>query len=165
MAYNAFYPNQQGYCNNNYYDYCKQRQKLSWQPTSANLIIDNHSGNDINPYYHDKKPQKIGNGSGKNTFVFSSIKDSPYDNPDKIMDFETDIDLIDLSAIRLDSYINSNPKLYFVDYFTKHVGDMMLTYNEESNLSRLFIDGDGYAIPNFELHILGVLEQSDLILT
>lgn len=164
IAYNAFYPNQQGYCNNNYYGYCQQQQKLSWQPTSANLIIDNYSGNDINPYYHDKKPQKIGNGSGKDTFVFSSIKDSPYDNPDKIMDFETGIDLIDLSAIRLNSYSTSNPKLYFVDYFTKQVGDMMLTYNEESNLSRLFIDGNGDAIPDFELHILGVVEQSDLIL-
>ncbi|WP_181994203.1 M10 family metallopeptidase C-terminal domain-containing protein, partial [Arsenophonus endosymbiont of Bemisia tabaci] len=96
--------------------------------------------------------------------VFSSIKDSPYDNPDKIMDFETGIYLINLSAIRLNSYSTSNPKLYFVDYFTKQVGDMMLTYNEEINLSRLFIDGNGDAIPDFELYILGVVEQSDLIL-
>ncbi|MFS1562370.1 MAG: M10 family metallopeptidase C-terminal domain-containing protein [Candidatus Arsenophonus phytopathogenicus] len=102
--------------------------------------------------------------AAKIPLFFSRIKDSPFNNPYKIMDFDTGIDLIDLSAIRLDSYINSNPKLYFVDYFTKQVGDMMLTYNEESNLSRLFIDGDGDAIPDFKLHILGVVKQSDLIL-
>ncbi|MDR5609197.1 MULTISPECIES: M10 family metallopeptidase C-terminal domain-containing protein [unclassified Arsenophonus] len=163
ITYNAALPNQPTNCNN--YGYCNQQQSTLWPTQNSRMMSNNYISNNVNNWYSDnKKPQKLDNGSGKDTFVFSSIKDSPYDNPDKIMDFETGIDLIDLSAIRLDSYINSNPKLYFVDYFTKQVGDMMLTYNEESNLSRLFIDGDGDAIPDFELHILGVVEQSDLIL-
>ncbi|HGJ5884005.1 M10 family metallopeptidase C-terminal domain-containing protein [Arsenophonus sp.] len=128
-------------------------------------MSNNYISNDVNNWYSDnKKPQKLDNGSGKDTFVFSSIKDSPYDNPDKIMDFETGIDKIDLSAIRLNSYSTSNPDLYFVDSFTKLAGDVMLTYNPESNLSQLLLDGDGDAIPDFGLHILGVVEQSDLIL-
>ncbi|CAA2929386.1 hypothetical protein [Arsenophonus endosymbiont of Bemisia tabaci] len=74
ITYNAFYPNQQGYCNNNYYGYCKQQQKLSWQTTSANLIIDNYSWNDINPYYHNKKPQKLAMVAAKIPWFFPVSK-------------------------------------------------------------------------------------------
>lgn len=165
VFYNAAYPNQQGYCNNNNYGYCKQQTKFFWQPDSDNLIIDNYSGSNNGSYYHnDKKTQKTGNGNDKDIFVFASIEDSPFNNPDVIMDFETGIDKIDFSAFKLPSPNNNPISPYFVDHSPQKTGEMQLTYDKEYNLSHLLLNASNDDTPDFALDIYGVIKESDFML-
>lgn len=160
MAYNTGYLNQQGYCNNNNYGYCMQ-------PASANLIIDSYSGdNNSSYYYNDQKAQKNGNSnnSGKDIFVFASIEDSSFNNPDIIMDFETGIDKLDFSALKLLSPNHHRVPLYFVDHLPQKTGEMQLTYDKEHNLSYLWLNADNDDIPDFALDIYGVVKESDFML-
>ncbi|WGL98672.1 M10 family metallopeptidase C-terminal domain-containing protein [Arsenophonus sp. aPb] len=158
MFYNAAYSYQQGYCNNNNYGYCKQS-------TSTNQIIDNNTGdNNSSYYYNEQKAQKMGNGSGKDTFVFASIEDSPFDNPDIIMDFETGIDKIDLSAIILLNSDHYRIAPHFIDHLPQKTGEMQLTYDSQLKISHLYLNADNDDIPDFALDIYGVVKESDFML-
>lgn len=158
MAYNAGYLNQQGYCNNNNYGYCKQ-------PARANLIIDKYTGgNNSSYYYNDQKAPKISNGSDKDIFVFASIEDSPFNNPDVIMDFETGIDKIDLTAIILLNSDHYRIAPHLVDHLPQKTGEMQLTYDKEFNLSQLLLNADNDDTPDFALDIYGVVKESDFML-
>ncbi|WGL95070.1 M10 family metallopeptidase C-terminal domain-containing protein [Arsenophonus nasoniae] len=164
MFYNAAYPYQQGYCNSNNYGYCKQS-------ASTNQIIDNNTGdNNSSYYYNEQKAQKMGNGSGKDTFVFASIEDSPFSNPDVIMDFETGIDKIDLSGIILLNADHYRILPHLVDHLPQKIGEMQLTYDKEFNLSHLELNADNDDnddnddTPDFALDIYGVVKESDFML-
>ena len=164
MAYKAYCPNQQSYCNNNNYGYYNLQPQLLWGQENTSQIIDSYSGNNINSYYHDKKAQEIDNGSGKDTFVFASIEDSPFDNPDIIMDFETGIDKIDLSAIILINSDHYRIAPIWVDHLPQKIGEMQLTYDKKFNLSHFELNADNDDTPDFALDIYGVVQESDFML-
>lgn len=161
MFYNAAYPYQQGYCNSNNYGYCKQS-------ASTNQIIDNNTGdNNSFYYYNDKKASKISNSSDKDIFVFASIEDSPFSNPDVIMDFETGIDKIDLSGIILLNADHYRILPHLVDHLPQKIGEMQLTYDKKFNLSHLELNADNDDnddTPDFALDIYGVVKESDFML-
>lgn len=166
MSYQAYCPNQQSYCNNNNYGYYNQQSPLLWGQENANRIIDSYSGNNINPYYYNvQKPQKTGNGNDKDIFVFASIEDSPFNNPDVIMDFETGIDKFDFTALIKSLDPNNNRvAAHFVNHLPQKTGEMQLTYDKEFNLSKLVLNADNDDTPDFALDIYGVVKESDFML-
>lgn len=114
-------------------------------------ILHGGAGNDV--IYGGGGQDQLFGGSGKDIFVFAAVSDSPIKSPDKIMDFETGIDKIDLS------FFNHGDKgadfIHFVDSFSGQAGEALLTYNSQSNLSELALNINGQAAPDFLVNIVG----------
>jgi len=120
----------------------------------ADNIIKGGAGNDV--IYGGGGQDQLWGGSGEDIFVFSAAKDSPYASPDKIWDFETGKDKIDLS------FFNHGDKgsdfVHFVDHFSGQAGEALLSYNAQSNLSELALNVSGSANPDFLVHIVGQVD-------
>lgn len=118
---------------------------------NAANIIHGGAGNDV--IYGGGGQDQLYGGSGNDIFVFSAVSDSLFKSPDKIMDFETGIDKIDLS------FFNHGDKgagfIHFVDDFSGQAGEALLTYNSQSNLSELALNINGQAAPDFLVQIVG----------
>ncbi|MGQ8775258.1 serralysin family metalloprotease [Serratia sp. NA_112.1] len=114
-------------------------------------IIHGGAGNDV--IYGGGGQDQLFGGTGKDIFVFSAVSDSSFKSPDKIMDFETGIDKIDLS------FFNHGDKgadfIHFVDAFSGQAGEALLTYDSQSNLSELALNINGQATPDFLVNIVG----------
>ncbi len=91
------------------------------------------------------------------------IADSLVSAADKIMDFKTGIDKIDLSTLIQDTF--SSKILNFVDNFTGNAGEATLSYNEVTNASELAINAYGYNYnPDFKIDIVGFVNyETDFI--
>jgi len=117
----------------------------------ADNIIKGGAGNDV--IYGGGGQDQLWGGSGNDIFVFSDLKDSPYQSPDKIWDFETGKDKIDLS------FFNQGAKgsdfVHFVDHFSGQAGEALLSYNTQNNLSDLALNIKGGANPDFLVQIVG----------
>ncbi|MFZ4835292.1 serralysin family metalloprotease [Rouxiella sp. Mn2063] len=117
----------------------------------ADNIIKGGAGNDV--IYGGGGQDQLWGGSGNDIFVFSELNDSPYQAPDKIWDFETGKDKIDLS------FFNQGDKgsdfIHFVDHFSGQSGEALLSYDTQSNLSDLALNINGGANPDFLVHIVG----------
>ncbi|NWD66002.1 M10 family metallopeptidase C-terminal domain-containing protein, partial [Pseudomonas sp. IPO3774] len=87
------------------------------------------AGNDI--LYGAGGADKLWGGAGNDTFVFAAVSDSAPKAADRIMDFVSGQDKIDLSGITHGAALN------FVNAFTGHAGDAVLTYASGTNLGSL----------------------------
>ncbi|MGO2368174.1 serralysin family metalloprotease [Serratia grimesii] len=118
---------------------------------NAANILHGGAGNDV--IYGGGGQDQLYGGSGNDIFVFAAVSDSPFASPDKIVDFETGIDKIDLS------FFNHGAKgadfIHFVDDFSGQAGEALLTYNSQSNLSELALNINGHASPDFLVQIVG----------
>lgn len=124
-------------------------------------IIYGHSGN--NTIYGGRGQDTLHGGTGSNTFIYKEIADSLVTAADKIMDFKTGIDKIDLSTLIQDTF--SSKILNFVDNFTGNAGEATLSYNEVTNASELAINAYGYNYnPDFKIDIVGFVNyETDFI--
>ncbi|MFZ4831760.1 serralysin family metalloprotease [Rouxiella sp. Mn2063] len=122
----------------------------------ADNILKGGDGDDI--IYGGGGQDQLWGGSGNDIFVFSALSDSPYKSPDKIWDFETGKDKIDLS------YFNHGDKghdfIKFVDDFSGKAGEALLSYDDQNNLSELALNLKGSANPDFLVHIIGQVDTA-----
>ena len=123
------------------------------------VIVGNAADNDIkggagaDVIYGGGGQDQLWGGSGSDIFVFSDLNDSPTQSPDKIWDFESGKDKIDLS------FFNHGDKgsdfIHFVDHFSGQAGEALLSYDAQSNLSELAFNIGGSTNPDFLVHIVG----------
>lgn len=101
-------------------------------------------------------------GSGSNTFVYKEASDSYSHSPDKIMDFETGIDKIDLSELIENSF--GQKFINFVDKLTGKAGEATINYDQSTKSSELLINiYNGYN-PEFKIDIVGAVNyETDFI--
>ncbi|WP_188050092.1 M10 family metallopeptidase C-terminal domain-containing protein, partial [Serratia marcescens] len=109
----------------------------------ANNVIKGGAGDDV--IYGGGGQDQLWGGSGNDIFVFSDLNDSPTKSPDKIWDFESGKDKIDLS------FFNHGDKgtdlIQFVDHFSGQAGEALLSYDAQNNLSELALNIGGSANP------------------
>lgn len=117
----------------------------------ADNVIKGGAGDDV--IYGGGGQDQLWGGSGNDIFVFSSLNDSPTKSPDKIWDFESGKDKIDLS------FFNHGDKgsdfIHFVDHSSGQAGEALLSYDAQNNLSELVLNINGSATPDFLVHIVG----------
>lgn len=103
----------------------------------------------------------------RNTFVYLSFEDSKSSALDRIMDFQTGEDKIDLSylnKILYDDYSGQHI-LNFVNDFHRKPGEMKIIYDPMSYWSRLLINTNNDDISDFAIDIYGYINpQTDFIL-
>ncbi|HEJ8087642.1 TPA: M10 family metallopeptidase [Serratia liquefaciens] len=114
-------------------------------------ILQGGAGNDV--IYGGGGQDQLSGGSGSDIFVFSAVSDSPFKSPDKILDFETGIDKIDLSFFNQGD--NGTDFIHFVDSFSGQAGEATLTYNSQSDFSELALNISGHATPDVLVNIVG----------
>ena len=77
------------------------------------------------------------------------------------MDFTSGVDKIDLSAISAFA-VNKLP-LQFVNAFTGHAGEALLTYDQATNLGSLAIDFTGNSSADFLVTTVGQAAVTDIV--
>lgn len=117
----------------------------------GNDVIDGGAGDDI--LIGDIGSDNLSGGSGNDVFVYSNIDDSMFDSPDKIIDFETGRDKIDISALKL---INGEIiEIKQVNQFSYPKNEMIVHYNQAENLTSLMLDHNGNGEADFLIEIIG----------
>ncbi|EHF08505.1 MULTISPECIES: serralysin family metalloprotease [Pseudomonas] len=100
-------------------------------------------------------------GEGDDTFIFTSIIESTASQLDKVLDFTSGQDKIDLSGML--GFGEGGVNLAFVDSFTNAVGQIILSFDEMINTSDLTVDFTGDSQADFALQIIGQAFASDLV--
>lgn len=81
--------------------------------------------------------------------LFGAVSDSAPGAADIIMDFQSGIDKIDVSAITKLAGLN------FVDAFTGRAGEAIVSYDTASNLGHFAVDFSGHAVADFLVNTVG----------
>lgn len=118
---------------------------------ALNNIIKGEGGDDV--IYGGHGQDQLWGGSGSDIFVFSDVNDSLNSSPDKIQDFESGKDKIDLSFFNKGN--DSDHQLHFVDHFSGQAGEALLSYDSHNNLTTLELNLDNNSTPDFLVHIVG----------
>jgi serralysin len=103
----------------------------------------------------------------RNTFVYLSFEDSTLSGSDRIMDFQTGEDKIDLSYLNKNLYDNSNGQssLTFVNEFNGQPGQIKITYEPSSQWSRVLLTVNNDDIADFAIDVYGYINPlTDFIL-
>ncbi|WP_369990396.1 serralysin family metalloprotease [Pseudomonas xanthosomatis] len=124
----------------------------------ANLLKGG-AGNDI--LYGGGGADTLWGGSGADTFVFGAVSDSTRAAPDRIMDFTSGVDKIDLSGIA--AFAVDHLPLTFVNAFTGHAGEAVLSYDQATNLGSLAIDFTGNSLGDFLVTTVGQAAVTDIV--
>jgi len=98
-------------------------------------------------------------GAGKDVFVYLSSLDSfgAVDDPagiDTIFDLEKK-DVVDLSAIDADTTADGDQAFHLVKAFKGHAGELMRSYDAETNLTHFFMDLDGDRESDMQIAVVG----------
>jgi serralysin len=118
-------------------------------------VIKGGAGNDL--IYGAGGADQLWGGAGNDTFVFGASSDSKPGAADKIFDFTSGSDKIDLSGI------TKGAGLTFVNAFTGHAGDAVLTYAAGTNLGTLAVDFSGHGVADFLVTTVGQAAVSDIV--
>ncbi len=113
------------------------------------------SGNDL--IIGNQVANTIKGGAGSDTFVYGASSDSRPGAADKIFDFTSGSDKIDLSGITKGAGVT------FVNAFTGHAGDAVLTYASGTNLGTLAVDFSGHGVADFLVTTVGQAAASDIV--
>ncbi|PHM28950.1 serralysin family metalloprotease [Xenorhabdus budapestensis] len=117
---------------------------------SADNTLKGGAGNDV--IYGGLGGDHLWGGAGKDTFVYLDGKESLKDNPDWIHDFVSGEDKIDLSQFNF----GGKGDLKFVDSFSGKAGEVLLTYNESTDVTDMSISLGGELADNdFLVKIIG----------
>jgi len=122
---------------------------------NAANVIKGGAGNDL--IYGAGGADQLWGGAGSDTFVFGASSDSKPGAADKIFDFTSGSDKIDLSGI------TKGAGLSFVNAFTGHAGDAVLTYAAGTNLGTLAVDFSGHGVADFLVTTVGQAAVSDIV--
>lgn len=127
----------------------------------GNDVIKGNEGDDI--LRGDIGSDNLSGGSGKDVFHYYKIDDSMFNSPDKIIDFETGSDTIDISAL---SQIKGNTiEIKQVNHFSNQKNEMIVHYNQSENLTNLMLDCDGDGKADFLIEIIGEINPIADIVT
>lgn len=99
-------------------------------------------------------------GSGADLFVFTAIGDSTANATDRITDFASGIDKIDLSAIDANLSVSGDQAFTQVSQFSGRAGQAVIANSNGTAVLSLDQNGDGVA--DFVLSVTGSLSGSDL---
>ena len=113
------------------------------------------AGNDI--IFGGGGADQLWGGAGKDTFVFGASSDSKPGAADQILDFTSGSDKIDLTGI------TKGAGLTFVNSFTGHAGDAVLSYASGTNLGTLAVDFSGHGVADFLVTTVGQAAVSDIV--
>lgn len=118
-------------------------------------------GNDI--LYGGSGQDILWGDDGSNTFIYKEISDSLAYAADKIMDFKSGIDKIDLSELIENTF--SHKFLNFVDNFTDRSNEATIKYDQSANSSELTINASAYGYSHdFKIDIIGFVNyETDII--
>ena len=92
------------------------------------------------------------------TFTFHNIRDSNFDAPKEVMDFNHNKDKLDVSAIR---HQLGNKPLKLVENFSGASGEMQIHYSPANNTSVVMISGNP-GEPPFVVKVFGEVRYSNL---
>ena len=113
------------------------------------------AGNDL--IYGGGGADQLWGGAGSDTFVYGASSDSKPGAADKIFDFTSGSDKIDLSGITKGAGVT------FVNAFTGHAGDAVLSYASGTNLGTLAVDFSGHGVADFLVTTVGQAAASDIV--
>ncbi|QGF91731.1 matrixin family metalloprotease [Pseudomonas sp. CFSAN084952] len=113
------------------------------------------AGNDL--IYGGGGADQLWGDAGSDTFVYGASSDSRPGAADKILDFTSGSDKIDLSGITKGAGVT------FVNAFTGHAGDAVLSYASSSNLGTLAVDFSGHGVADFLVTTVGQAAASDIV--
>ncbi|KTC24121.1 serine 3-dehydrogenase [Pseudomonas marginalis ICMP 9505] len=122
---------------------------------SAANVIKGGAGNDI--IYGGGGADQLWGGTGSDTFVYGASSDSKPGASDKIFDFTSGSDKIDVSGI------TKGAGLSFVSAFTGHAGDAVLSYASGTNLGTFAVDFSGHGVADFLVTTVGQAAVSDIV--
>lgn len=99
---------------------------------------------------------RLAGGLGSDVFVLSQVTDSGGNSIDTILDFESGLDLIDLSALDANLFNEGNDSFIYIGNakFSGRAGELRV---DEGEIVRVFgdIDGDGFA--DFQIDVVGTV--------
>ncbi|AKA80636.1 hypothetical protein VO64_0090 [Pseudomonas synxantha] len=116
------------------------------------LKPDNNNNNNNNNNSNDSRID-IGQ-----TFTFHSTRDSNFDAPKEVMDFDHNRDKLDVTAIR--NQLGNKP-LKLVENFSGASGEVQVHYNPANNTSVVMISGNP-GEPPFVVKVFGEVRYSNL---
>lgn len=117
----------------------------------AENYIDGGDGNDV--IFGGGGQDTLKGGKNMDIFVYTSVSDSMYDAPDKIIDFEAGIDKINLSFFNQTA--GKSGFIHFSDRFTGAAGEVVLSYDAQSNTSDIVMSIDNNPAPEFRIQVVG----------
>ena len=126
----------------------------SLKPNNSNSNSNNNSGNSSNSNSNSNNP-RVDNGQ---TFTFHNTRDSNFDAPKEVMDFDQNKDKLDVSAIR--NQLGNKP-LKLVENFSGASGEMQIHYSPANNTSVVMISGNP-GEPPFVVKVFGEVRYSNL---
>lgn len=98
-------------------------------------------------------------GGGADTFVYDHTSDSTPDNPDVILDFESGVDRLDVSALLKTANIKA---LLFGERLSGQPGQAVLSYNEGSGEGSLALDLTGNGKADVLIKSIGRMNAGDV---
>ena len=102
---------------------------------------------------------RLQGGGGADTFVYDRTSDSTPDNPDVILDFESGLDRLDVSALLKGTNIKT---LTFVERLTGQPGQAVLSYDESSREGSLALDVSGNGKADLLVKSMGRMNAVDV---
>lgn len=103
---------------------------------------------------------RLRGGEGADTFVYDKASDSTPRNPDRIADFTSGTDKIDVSGALREAGIKG---LTFSSQFTGQPGNAVLSYQESTGRGSLAIDMNGNGKPDLLVITTGKIAQADIV--
>ena len=120
---------------------------------AGNDVLDGNAGADA-----------LYGGSGADRFVFDQLSDSRSGAIDRIYDFASGSDRIDLSVIDARTNVSGNQAFTIASSFTGVSGQLIGSYSSTTGLATISADVNGDRVADFILYVTGQLTGADLIL-
>lgn len=104
-------------------------------------------------------------GSGSDTFLFDALTDSAPNAIDRILDFTSGSDRIDLSAIDANAGVSGDQAFTRVSAFSGAIGQAVFAYNSATNVTSVSLDVNGDRVADMVFQVNGTLNPTiDVIL-
>jgi len=100
-------------------------------------------------------------GAGADRFVYNDVSESRAGQADRILDFTSGVDLLDLGRIDADVNIAGNQGFVMVQAFTYKAGEALLKYDPNMAATWFLADTDGDGVSDFALIIDGDHQTAD----
>ncbi|AZE72016.1 Secreted alkaline metalloproteinase [Pseudomonas synxantha] len=124
--------------------------------TGNDALIGNHVANRLTG---GGGADRLQGGGGADTFVYDHTSDSTPDNPDVILDFESGMDRLDVSALLKGTNVKA---LTFGERLTGQPGQAVLNYDEGSGEGSLALDLTGNGKADLLIKSIGRINADDV---